>query len=96
MKIEFADQDLALILTDQAHKLGLPLSVTKSARDKLQALLNASSERTLRNMKSLRYKKLEGTDLRQIRINEQYRIRFWFDDSTSPPTVTVTFIGDPH
>ena len=47
-------------------------------------------------MRSLRYKKLEGTELRQIRVNDQYRIRFWFDASTTPPTITVTFIGDPH
>ncbi|MBR0791861.1 type II toxin-antitoxin system RelE/ParE family toxin [Bradyrhizobium manausense] len=96
MKIEFADQHLALILTDQAHKLGLPLGVTKSCRDKLHAIMNASSELTLRNMRSLRYKKLEGSELRQIRINEQYRIRFKLDDGTKPPTIIVTFIGDPH
>jgi proteic killer suppression protein len=96
MKLGFANQHLALILTDQAHKLGLPLGVTKSCRDKLHAIMNASSELTLRNMKSLRYKKREGSELREIRINDQYRVQFLFDDSTSPPTVTVTFIGDPH
>lgn len=96
MKIGFANQHLALILTDQAHKLGLPLGVTKSCRDKLLAITSASSELTLRNMRSLQYKKLEGSDLRQIRINDQYRVHFLMDNSTSPPTVTVTFIGDPH
>jgi proteic killer suppression protein len=96
MKLGFADQHLALILTDQAHRLGLPLGVTKSCRDKLHAIMNASSELTLRNMRSLHYKKLEGSELRQIRINDQYRVHFLFDDSTSPPSVTVTFIGDPH
>jgi proteic killer suppression protein len=96
MKIEFANQHLALILTDQAHKLGLPLGATKSCRDKLNAIMNASSELTLRNMRSLNYKKLEGSETRQIRINDQYRVQFLLDNSTSPPTVTVTFIGDPH
>jgi len=57
MKIEFADQCLALIRTDQAHKLGLPFGVIKSCRDKLHALEYAATELTLRNMKSLNYKK---------------------------------------
>lgn len=96
MKIEFADQHLALVLTDQAHKLGLPIGVLKSCRDKIHALQNASSELTLRNMKSLNYKKLEGSELRQIKINDQYRMRFNLDNSTTPPTISVTFIGDPH
>jgi proteic killer suppression protein len=96
MKIEFADSRLALVLTDQAHKLGLPIGVIKSCRDKLHAIKNASTELTLRNMKSWQYKKLEGSDLRQIKLNDQYRMRFMLDPSTSPPIVTVTFIGDPH
>jgi len=39
---------------------------------------------------------IKATDLRQIKINDQYRMRFKLDTATSPPTVTVTFIGDPH
>ena len=96
MKIEFADKRLALIQTDEAHKLGLPVAVVKSCRDKLHIIANASTELTLRNWRSLNYKKLEGSDKRQIRLNDQYRMRFTLDTTTSPPTVTVTFIGDPH
>jgi toxin HigB-1 len=96
MKIEFADKDLALIRTDQAHKLGLPIGVIQSCRNKLLAIEAASTELTLRNWKSLDYKKLEGSDLRQIRLNDQFRMRFLLDTTTNPPTVTVTFIGDPH
>ena len=62
MRIEFAEQRLALIRTDHAHKLGLPISVIKSCRDKLHAIENASTELTLRNLKSLNYKKLEGSE----------------------------------
>jgi proteic killer suppression protein len=96
MKIEFADPRLAFIRTAQAHKLGLPPAVVNSCRDKLVVIENASSELTLRNFKSLRYKKLEGSDERQIRINDQYRMRFKLDETTKPPTVWITFIGDPH
>jgi proteic killer suppression protein len=96
MKIEFADSRLALIRTDQAHKLGLPIGVIKSCRNKLLVIESASTELTLRNWKSLDYKKIEGSDEHQIRLNDQYRMRFRLDTTTSPPTVTVTFIGDPH
>ena len=96
MRIEFADRRLALIRTDQAHKLGLPVGVIKSCRDKLVVIEAASTELTLRNWKSLEYKKLEGSEERQIRLNDQYRMRFKLDTSTTPPTVIVTSIDDPH
>jgi proteic killer suppression protein len=96
MKIEFATERLALIRTERAHELGLPVSVVKSCRTKLQFIEAAPDERTLRNWKSLEFKKLEGSEQRQIRINDQYRMRFLLDSSTDPPTVTVTDIGDPH
>jgi proteic killer suppression protein len=96
MKIEFADKGLALIRTDQAHKLGLPIGVINSCRDKLLFIESASTELSLRNWRSLDYKKLEGSELRQVRLNGQYRMRFMLDTKTTPPTVTVTFIGDPH
>ena len=87
---------LALIRANQAHKLGLPIGVIKSCQNKLHAIEQASTELTLRNMKSWDYKKLQGSELRQIRLNEQYRMRFMLDTATSPATITVTFIGDPH
>jgi len=96
MKIEFADSSLALIRTAEAHKLGLPIAVIKSCRNKLLVIESATTELTLRNWKSLEYKKLEGSDEHQIRINDQYRMRFKLNNTTAPPTVTVTFIGDPH
>lgn len=95
MRIEFAG-NLALIRTDQAHKLGLPVAVINSCRNKLIIIENATTELTLRGLKGLDYKKLEGSETRQIRLNDQYRMRFSLDPKTNPPTVTVTFIGDPH
>jgi proteic killer suppression protein len=97
MKIAFADKRLALIHTDRAHELGLPFAVIKGAREKLRFLAEAPDERTLRNWKSLNYKRREGTrDERQIRINEQYRIIFTLDTDTTPPEATILDICDPH
>ena len=41
MKVEFADDDLARICTDQAYRLGLPFAVIKVARRKLLQLESA-------------------------------------------------------
>ncbi len=98
MKIEFADKRLALIRTDRAHELGLPFAVIKSCREKLVFIEAAPDERSLRNWKSLEYKKREGEEdgKRQIRINKQYRIVFLIDNESHPPTMTILEIGDTH
>lgn len=98
MKIEFRDKRLALIRTDKAHELRLPFGVIKGCRHKLIQMEAAPDERTLRNWKSLNYKKLGGDrdGLRQVRVNDQYRIEFELDESTTPPTIIITKIGDTH
>ena len=97
MKIEFADKRLALIRTDRAHELGLPIAVIKAARRKLAFLEAAPDERTIRNWKSLNYKKLEGyaDGRRQVRVNEQYRIVFLVKEEV-PPILSILEIGDTH
>jgi toxin HigB-1 len=98
MRIEFADNDLARICTDQAHKLGLPFAVVKAARLRLIQLRAAEDERDLRNLKSFNYKKRQGdcSGLRSIRINDQYRIQFYLNEAERPPVITIVTIGDTH
>lgn len=98
MRIEFADERLARICTDEAHKMGLPIAVIKAARKRLIQLEAARDERDLCNLRSLHYKKLAGgqDDRRQIRVNDQYRILFTIDDTQNPHVVLIDFIGDPH
>jgi proteic killer suppression protein len=98
MRIVFADERLARICTEEAHKLGLPIAVIKGARRRLVQLEAAADERDLRNITSLHFKKLAGDKegLRSIRVNDQYRIEFILDGETRPPTVYITTIGDTH
>jgi len=98
MRLIFRDQRIALVRTDQAAKTRLPIPVIKSAREKLNFLEAASEERALRNWKSLRYEKLDGDrkGQRSIRINDQWRLVFTLDESTSPPTIEVLAIEDYH
>ncbi len=98
MRIEFANDALARICTDAAHKMGLPITVIKVARRKLIQLEAAVDERDLRNLKGLNYKKLQGPreGQRSIRINDQYRIVFTLAEGERPPVITVIEIDDTH
>jgi proteic killer suppression protein len=97
MRIEFADDGLARIRTDDAHRMGLPFAVIKAARRRLVQIEAAVDERDLRNWKSLNYKKLQGDreGQRSIRVNDQYRIVFTIRDGESP-MVTIIEIDDTH
>ena len=98
MRIEFANDDLARICTDEAHRTGLPFAVIKAARRKLIQLEAALDERDLRNLKGLNYKKLQGEreGQRQIRVNDQYRIVFTLSEGERTPVITIIEIGDTH
>jgi proteic killer suppression protein len=98
MRIEFADEDLERICTDDAHRMGLPFAVIKAARHKLIQMESAADERDLRNLKSLNYKKLQGQreGQRSIRINDQYRIVFTVSDGGGSSVLTIIEIGDTH
>jgi proteic killer suppression protein len=98
MRIEFADDALGRICTDEAHKLGLPIAVIVAARRRLVQVEAALDERDLRNWKSLNYKKLQGEreGQRSIRVNNQYRIVFEISQDERPQVVTILEIGDTH
>ena len=98
MRIEFANGDLKRICTDEAHRLGLPFAVIRTARTRLVQLEAAKDERDLRNLKGLHYKKLQGEreEQRSIRVNDQYRIVFTLSDHGGRCVVTILEIGDTH
>jgi len=98
MRIEFGDERLAKICAEDAHKLGLPIAVIRAAQRKLIQIEQAPDERTLRNWKSLNYKKLSGDreGQRSVRINDQYRIVFILLDAERPPAIRILEIDDTH
>ena len=98
MEIEFADESVALIETDDAGATKFPISVIRSARKKLVMLRAATDDRTLRNWKSLHYEKLKGDrdGLRSIRLNKQFRLVFRLDNESEPKKVTILAIEDYH
>ena len=98
MEVRFANDDLARICTEEAHKMGLPFAVIKAARKTLLKLEAATYESDLFKIGSLRYKRLKGekNGTRQVRVNDQYRIWFTVSGEDASAVATITFIGDPH
>jgi proteic killer suppression protein len=98
MKVDFADEKLALIETDDAAKTGLPISVINAFRDKFVVIRAAPDERTLRNWKSLHYEKLEGykDGRRSIRLNKQWRVVFTNNTECSPNKIRVLAVENYH
>jgi toxin HigB-1 len=93
MDIEFRDKTLALVLTDRAAETRLPISVITSLRRKLQIIIAAPDERTLRNWKALHYEKMEDEE-RSIRLNDQYRLIFTLNTDCKPNKVTILRVWD--
>ena len=95
MKIQFRDEVLSLIRTDRAAETKLPFPVIKSCRQQFVVLDAAPDERTLKNWKSLNYKKPEGegNEQRSIRVHDHWRIVFTIDDASMPPTLWVEGIN---
>ena len=98
MQVEFKDRTLALIESDRAGEIKLPIAAINSCRDKLVVIRAAPDERTLRNWRSLHYEKLKGKRKSQmsIRLNQQYRMVFTIDAAINPPKMTILAIEDYH
>ena len=81
MKVVYKKKRLALIETNDFHKLKLPATVVDAARDAITAIYAMPDERGLRTQKSLNYKKRHnGKEVKHsIRLNDQYRILFEID-----------------
>ncbi|MEQ9635833.1 MAG: type II toxin-antitoxin system RelE/ParE family toxin [Devosia marina] len=96
MEVEFADDRLALVRTDQATKTRLPIAVIISLRDKLVVLEAAQDERVLRAWKSFHYEKLKGRDgERSIRLNRQWRLVFRIEGNPKPKIIVLR-VEDYH
>src|SRR5262245_38855293 len=98
MRIVFQDARLALVRTERAGEVRLPVSVIRSLQNKLVFLEAAPDERSIRNWKSLRFEQLKGDRSGQcsIRLNEQWRLVFRFDNTDKPPTIVVLSVEDYH
>jgi plasmid maintenance system killer protein len=95
MEIEFGDERLALISTDQAAETRLPSSIIQSWQELIVFIDAIPDAHTLRNWQSLGYECLEGGK-HSIRLLDWWRIIFELDESRSPPVMIVVAIDEYH
>jgi plasmid maintenance system killer protein len=96
MKIEFRDQQLALIDTDQASETRLPRSVVTSWHQRAIFIRAIPDARTLRNWQCLGYELNEVSGNHSIQLTDQWRIVFELNESYSPPVMIVVGIDEYH
>lgn len=98
MKVRYADTKTALVETDQAHKLRLPVVVVKLARRRIRVSRECRDERDIRTMPSFHYEKLGGKrdDQRSIRVNDQWRLIARIDRECDPVEIEIIEISNHY
>jgi proteic killer suppression protein len=98
VEVEFFDKDLEQVEQDKTATAGHGDAIDKSFRKKMQFIRAAKDERDLRNMKSLRFKRLEGARKHQhsIRLNDQWRLILELREIEGRTVIGVIGIEDYH
>lgn len=98
MKVRFGDDRLALVETNQAHRLKLPVQIVQVARRRIRFLRSAQDERDLYGTVSLRYEKLSGDrqGQRSIKLNDQWRMILEIDKDCQPLEVIILEISNHY
>ena len=99
MDVAYANEDLERLATDSDFTMGLPPQVAQKYRDRIALIMASPDERPLYALRgSLDYKKLKGGDdhQKQMRLNQQYRIRLEVIDRGSNKVILITGAGDFH
>ncbi len=82
MIVSFGSKDTEKIWLGERVKI-IPIDIQHVGRRKLRMLNNAQNLMDLRIPPSNRLEKLQGTDFYSIRINDQWRIVFRWDENNA-------------
>lgn len=98
MEVKFNDGSLAELEAGTATRRDLSAAIVKSFRKATQFLRAAKDLRDVREMRGLRFEELKGNRAGQcsVRLNDQFRLVFQLDRTTTPPTIRIDSIEDYH
>jgi toxin HigB-1 len=98
MEIEFRNDNLDRLETDARFDGGYPSDIVKAFRKRMQQIRAALDERDLRNLKSLRFEKLDGDRKQEysMRLNDQWRLIIELDGKGPDKVVAIIDIEDYH
>lgn len=92
MLLKFEDEDLKRLAYEPDHRSDRwPAGTTRAYRQRLQQVHSAVSERDLMALKSLRMKKLEGSDdgIWSVNIDAKYRLALRFQTRNGERFATI-------
>ncbi|MCH8853026.1 MAG: type II toxin-antitoxin system RelE/ParE family toxin [Planctomycetes bacterium] len=98
MEIEFFDDVLDRLETEEEVTGGYPREIVRAYRRRLQAIRAADDERDLYVFASWRFKKLHGerSHQRSIRLNDQWRLVVEIKPATPKNIMVIVSIEDYH
>lgn len=75
-----------------------PAAVVKAFRRRMQFIRAMPDERDLRAIKANHFEKMQGDREGQhsVRLNEQFRLLFCFEEAETGRTLVILEIADPH
>lgn len=98
MDVEFADEDLRRLHADPECKAGYSTEIIRAFRQKVQFLVAAPDERSIRNWRSLNYERLKGQRKHEwsIRLNGPWRLILQRRETDAGVTLILTGIEQYH
>ena len=96
MDVEFGDEGLSRLASDQTQDAGYSRGVGKAYRNRINFIRQATDERDFYAMKSLRFEKLKGkrSHQRSMRLNNQWRLVVEIEQN--PKRIRIVSIEDYH
>jgi proteic killer suppression protein len=98
MEVRFDDPALARLETSSDGQGAWPTGVVEAFRRRMQFIRAMPDERDLRAIKANHYEKMQGNREGQhsVRLNDQFRLFFLFEESDGRKVLVVLEIADPH
>ena len=96
MDVEFGDEGLSRLASDQTQDACYSQGVGKAYRSRINFIRQATDERDFYAMKSLRFEKLKGkrSHQRSMRLNNQWRLVVEIE--SNPKRIRIVSIEDYH
>ena len=98
MEVRFDNPAVARLETSGGGQGAWPTGVVKAFRRRMQFIRAMPDERDLRAIKANHYEKMQGDRAGQhsVRLNDQFRLFFRFEDFDGRKVLVVIEIADPH
>jgi len=98
VEVTFADDDYRSLEQDAEAKTRLGQNVVRAYRKLMRIIRDATDERDLRAMNSLRFKRLEGDRSHEhsLRLNDQWRLIVEIREATPKNVIHVIKVEDYH